>query len=132
MTLLSICFNKIGKLGDSCCSNQMIKNFVRIGSIFIPCHDALLTYVCSTHSATSSRVLQTSADLGSVNCRNRFSILTFQSIGKFFTMPKTTKAAPLQQSGLEMWRKKKKVGASEVEPDAMDVEFSEVKHCKRV
>lgn len=47
-------------------------------------------------------------------------------------MPKTTKAAPLQQSGLEMWRKKKKVGASEVEPDAMDVEIPEEKPCKRV
>lgn len=104
-------------------------------SIFIPCQDALFTYVCATHFATSSRILQAhglSADLGSVNCRNRFSILTFQSIGKFFKMPKTTKAAPPQQSTLDMWRKKKKVGASKVEPDAMDVEIPEEKQCKRV
>jgi hypothetical protein len=47
-------------------------------------------------------------------------------------MPKTTKAAPLQQSSLEMWRKKKKVGASKVEPDAMDVEIHEENQCKRV
>jgi hypothetical protein len=47
-------------------------------------------------------------------------------------MPKTTKAAPLQQSSLDMWRKKKKIGASKVEPDAMDVEIFEEKQCKRV
>jgi hypothetical protein len=46
-------------------------------------------------------------------------------------MPKTIKTAPLQQSSLEMWRKKK-VGASKVEPDAMDVEIPEEKQCKRV
>ena len=47
-------------------------------------------------------------------------------------MPKTTKTAPLQQSSLDMWRKKKKVGASKVEPDAMDVEIPEEIPCKRV
>jgi hypothetical protein len=46
-------------------------------------------------------------------------------------MPNTTKAAPPQQSTLELWRKKK-VGASKVEPDAMDVEIPEEKQCKRV
>ena len=46
-------------------------------------------------------------------------------------MPKTTKAAPLQQSSLDLWRKKKKVGASKVEPDAMDVEYFEENEGKR-
>jgi hypothetical protein len=45
-------------------------------------------------------------------------------------MPKTTKAAPLQQSSLDMWRKKKNVGASKIEPDAMDIDIFEEKRCK--
>ncbi|KAF8807388.1 ATP-dependent DNA ligase [Phlegmacium glaucopus] len=50
-----------------------------------------------------------------------------QTLGKFFAMPKTTKAAPPQQSSLhEMWAKKK-VGASKVEPDVMDVEIPKEK-----
>jgi hypothetical protein len=48
-------------------------------------------------------------------------------------MPKTTKAAPPQQSSLhEMWGKKQRVGASKVEPDAMDVEIPEEKQGKRL
>ena len=46
-------------------------------------------------------------------------------------MPKTTKTAPLQQSSLDMWRKKKVV-ASKIEPDAMDVDVFDEKRCKRV
>lgn len=48
-------------------------------------------------------------------------------------MPKTTKAAPPQQSSLhEMWGKKQRVSASKVESDAMDVEIPEEKQGKRL
>lgn len=51
-------------------------------------------------------------------------------------MPKTTKAAPPQQSSLqEMWGKKQKVGALKVErdaTDAMDIETPEEKQGKRL
>jgi hypothetical protein len=48
-------------------------------------------------------------------------------------MPKTAKADPPQQSSLqEMWGKKRKVvGASKVEPDAMDIENPKETQCKR-
>lgn len=46
-------------------------------------------------------------------------------------MPKTTKAAPPQQSSLhEMWGKKPTVGASKVQPDAIDLEIPKEKQGK--
>ncbi|KAF8198968.1 hypothetical protein BJ912DRAFT_1020325 [Pholiota molesta] len=47
-----------------------------------------------------------------------------QTLGKFFAMPKSTKAAPPQQASLqEMWGKKKEPKvASKPEPDAMEVD----------
>ncbi|KAF8974049.1 DNA ligase I [Flammula alnicola] len=53
-----------------------------------------------------------------------------QTLGKFFEMPKSTKAAPPQQTSLqEMWGKKKeaKPVASKADPDAMEVEVPEEK-----
>ena len=79
-------------VGGLCsCSNQTKNSFP--WSVFIPSRDALLTYVCSTHSATTSRVLQT-ADLRSVNCCNQFSILTFPIYRKILYNAKDNKSSP--------------------------------------